>query len=151
DLDNGKKVYHHYDIAAKCWFDKGHPLPKARPLYNLVNLATNPRPVLLVEGCKCAAAATQLGILATLLGGSSGIGAADLSPLEGRDVSSWADNDDPGRDCMEKASGLLQDLGATVCGVQISSGKPVGWDLADAVAEGMIADEILSLINAARL
>ncbi len=52
---------------------------------------------------------------------------------------------------MEKADDLLQEIGCTIYEVRIPDGKAVGWDLADAVAEGMTAEEIISLINAARL
>lgn len=154
DKRDGKKEFFPYDLRGQKWFsDKaGHPLPKPRPLFNLFELRSNGGPVLFLEGEKCAVAAGELGILATtMLGGTNGIGAADFSPLEGRTVYLWPDNDEPGRACMEKVGALLQDLGATIYEVRIPDGKAVGWDLADAVAEGMTAEEILSLINSARL
>ena len=72
-----------------------------RPLYGLDLLAANPqRPVVVVEGEKAThAARTALAdthVVMTWSGGGQ-VTHADLSPLTGRDVTVWPDNDDAGR------------------------------------------------------
>ena len=72
------------------WRWLSFPIP--RPLYGLDRLAkADPQlTVLVVEGEKCADAATQLGsqgfVTVTWSGGSHAIGKADWEPLRGRDV-----------------------------------------------------------------
>lgn len=73
-------------------------LKKPRILYNLHLLASNPtRPVLVVEGCKCASVSypdlSEQFILTTWPGGTNAISKIDIRPLYGREVVIWPDDD----------------------------------------------------------
>ena len=73
-------------------------LKKPRILYNLHLLAANPdKPVLVVEGCKCASVDVpglrDRFILTTWPGGTNGIPKVDMRPLFNRKVIIWPDND----------------------------------------------------------
>ncbi|MGZ6673838.1 MAG: AAA family ATPase, partial [Solirubrobacteraceae bacterium] len=114
----------------------GNPkLPSGpRPLYNLPAILKSSGPVILVEGEKCAEALNALGYVATTsIGGAGGVGKADWSPLKGRDIVRWADNDKAGAKWMEDTKALLQAAGVgAIRDVAIPSGKPDKWDCADA-------------------
>jgi putative DNA primase/helicase len=75
--------------------------PKPRPLYGLDRLAARPKaPVVVTEGEKAADAAALLlldHVAVTSPGGSKAAKAADWSPLAGRHVVIWPDNDAPGQ------------------------------------------------------
>jgi putative DNA primase/helicase len=116
---------------------------KPRPLYRLDVLAANPDAgVILVEGEKTADAAQRmLGdsvIVTTWPGGSKAVTQTDWTPLEGRRVIIWPDNDQPGRDAAEW---VKRTHGQSFI-VTPPPGKPVGWDLADAETEGWTGDTI---------
>ncbi len=91
------------------WRMKGFPDP--HPLYNLDQLAARPDdPVLVVEGEKSADAAKELFpdcVVTTAMHGAKSVGKADLSPLLGRDVLIWPDNDDAGH-------GYAREIGETL-------------------------------------
>ena len=110
--------------------------PAPRPLYNLHKLTANPdAPVLVTEGEKSADAAAPLfpnHICIAWCGGTNNTHTADWSPLSGRTVILWPDNDDPGRQCMAKLAPRLQRLGCTVSIVNPPTNTPPKWDLADA-------------------
>jgi putative DNA primase/helicase len=114
--------------------------PAPRPLYRLHDLAaSNDMPVLIAEGEKAAdAGATLLTSHVSIgwCGGTAGISHTDWSPLAGRTVILWPDNDDPGRKCMAKLGPRLQQLGCTVSVFVPPAGCPEKWDLADALAAG---------------
>lgn len=121
-----------------------------RPLYGLDRLAKLPGAVvLLVEGEKCADAAHRaLGKTIACVswpGGTNAWRRVDWSPLNGRKVILWPDNDLPGKLCMfgsidlgtgEMKHGLafkLEKLGARIAFVHPPQDKAPGWDVADAL------------------
>lgn len=128
-----------------------------RPLYNLDQLAQNPEmPVMLGEGEKAANALAILfpnHVATTTMGGSNGARKADLTPLYGRTVYIWPDNDDAGtkyasdvietlRQHDEKApifvlKKLVVEAGVHNVGPFLIPGfdAPKGHDAADALAE----------------
>jgi hypothetical protein len=111
--------------------------PAALPLLNLQQLQAKPdAPVLVVEGEKTADAATRLlpsCVVTTWAGGCKATGKTDWTPLAGRKVTLWPDNDDVGRDAMQAVAALLQKVGAaSVKVVANPPDAPAGWDLADA-------------------
>lgn len=93
------------------WKFKAPPAP--RPLYGLPSLASFPdAPALLVEGEKAAEAAALLlpGYpLLTWQGGAQAVDKADFSPLAGRVVWIWPDNDEAGQ---KAADALVKSLRA---------------------------------------
>jgi hypothetical protein len=111
-------------------------MPPPRPLYGLAELAAFPaRPVLLVEGEKKIAGARDHvtgHVIMTWPGGSNAVAHIDFSPLKGRDVALWPDNDEPGRKAMRAVADRLTDA-RSVKGVKLPDGLPDGWDLGDAV------------------
>jgi hypothetical protein len=120
------------------WLAKGLPAP--RPLYGVDKLAKRPdAPVILVEGEKTAnAAAKQLSdyVAVTWAGGAKGIQYADFSPLKGREVTMWPDNDDAGKAAMTSLVPILKQHGAKkIRQVQVPDSLPKKWDLADSVPD----------------
>lgn len=111
--------------------------PLLRPLYRLPEIVTC-QTIVLVEGEKCAQALAELGIDATtaMQGAEAPIEKTDWSPIQGKSVIIWPDNDKPGFDYAGKVSSHLRMLGCTVTIVHIPEGKPMKWDAADCVAEG---------------
>lgn len=131
--------------GARQWCLQSFPEP--RPLLGLQDLAAKPgAPVLIVEGEKCRAAGAgawpQYAVV-SWPGGTNGIGKVDWSPLAGRDVVLWPDADEVGDRAM---TGSVNDAGDVRFGVGFhlnrvgvrririvdTSGRPKGWDVADA-------------------
>jgi putative DNA primase/helicase len=123
-----------HDPSKRDPFDSHWPAP--RPLYNLHKLTANPdATVLITEGEKSADAAAPLfpdHVCIAWCGGTNNTHTADWSPLSGRTVTLWPDNDDPGRQCMAKLAPRLQRIGCTVSIVNPPPNTPPKWDLADA-------------------
>jgi putative DNA primase/helicase len=108
-----------------------------RPLLTAEPLTQRPdAPVLVVEGEKTWEAARRLfpsAIACTWSGGCKAITKTDWSPLQGRKVVLWPDNDPPGQSAMDElAQRLLGLLDTTVRMVANPPDAPEGWDLADA-------------------
>ncbi|WBL34036.1 hypothetical protein O5O51_04865 [Sinirhodobacter sp. HNIBRBA609] len=160
------KFFLPYDVLTGAW-----SAPEHRPLYRLDDLvaANENRPVILVEGEKCADALAGLGFVATTtFGGAQAAHKADLSPLRGREVIIWPDKDEPG---LKHAEGLAltlhrdfdtqpkiiptSDLALHKLtypggdGPDASLAYPKGWDAADAVAEGWTVGQIKKLAQLA--
>ena len=116
-------------------------LPEPRPLYNLPSLAAAPddAPVLLVEGEKTADAAQVLFphcAVLTWSGGANAVGKADWSPLAGRNITIWPDNDEPGFKAALEIVSLLKSTADSVHIVLPSASLPEKWDVADPAPEG---------------
>jgi putative DNA primase/helicase len=101
--------------------------------------------VVLVEGEKCAAAVIAAGIPATTwAGGAAALHKTDFSPLAGKIVVLWPDNDDPGRRAIESITKILIPITKGISIVQIPPDRKEGWDAADTTT-----DEILRLVSTA--
>lgn len=128
---------------------------KPRPLYNLNKIIEDQnKTVLIVEGEKTADAAAKFFPHVTVtcwMGGASGIKSIDLTPLYGRKIVYWPDNDythaykdndkagqikpfheQPGNNAMLSISELLGDKCPVQKWVKNPEGAPCGWDVADA-------------------
>ncbi|PJK15321.1 hypothetical protein CO613_01015 [Lysobacteraceae bacterium NML07-0707] len=92
-------------------------------LYRLPELlAADPaRPVWMVEGESCADALAKLAVTVTTTGAADSAGTADLSPLAGRHVIIWPDNDKPGGKYAEALRARLAAIGCTVEAVEVAS------------------------------
>jgi len=116
-------------------------LPEPRPLYNIPNiLAFNT--VVWAEGEKCADALNSMGFAATCTIGGAGMLSErvahkfDFSPLEGKDLILWPDNDKAGRDLAALVERLAKEAGAkSTLMLRAPFGKPEKWDAADALDE----------------
>jgi hypothetical protein len=86
-------------------------IPKPWPIYRPEHLGETEEPTLVVEGEKCVEALWELGIVATTSAGGAGNGKhSDWTPLAGRDVVLWPDNDAepfPGQKHMEEIGNIL--------------------------------------------
>lgn len=114
----------------------GH-FSKPRPCFHLERLKDYPdKPVLITEGEKaCDAAQLLLSgyVCITWHGGAQAWKHADFSPLSGKTVLLWPDNDAIGIDCMQKLAQVLVDPAGLACKVRIidPSGQEPGADAAD--------------------
>jgi len=138
--------------GADGWRWKAPPAP--RPLYGLHRLAAHPAaPVLVVEGEKVADAAAQAFpdlVPIAWLGGAQAVAKADWSALQGRRVAIWPDNDQPGRKAAADVAQAATAAGAAhVALVDVPADWPDGWDLADALPEGVTAGTLRDLLNEA--
>ena len=157
----GGKFFLPYDVACKEW-----KVPKTRPIYNLdkISAADAATPVIVVEGEKCADALERLGFLTTTtFGGSNAVAKSDLSPLLGRQVYIWPDNDLPGRKYADALIGVFcETLKMRAFRIPISNdflskatertgnhGFAKGWDAADAVAQGWTRKDVEKLLGLA--
>jgi uncharacterized protein (DUF927 family) len=134
-------------------------LPDPRPLLRLDELSQRlDAPVVLCEGEKAADAAAELmpSYVATCWpNGSNSWHKADLTPLKGRAVLLWSDNDSSGQSCMEAVAEKLCEIGAA--SVQaialdvfkrkptLKNGKPTfakggQWDDGDDAADALAKD-----------
>jgi Protein of unknown function (DUF3631) len=107
------------------------------PLYGIERLTGSPS-VVVVEGEKAAEALLAAGTQAvgTVTGASSTPGATPLAELTGRHVYLWPDADPVGRTHMAAVAERLAGVASAVSMVEPPEGVPLGWDAADAVAEG---------------
>lgn len=149
-------------------------LQPKRPLLNLDKLAAQPdAPVVVCEGEKAADAAASLlpdHIATCWPNGSKAWNKSDFTPLKGRTVLLWPDNDEPGLTCMLALDEHLNMLGAkTVRQVSVSimhkrpimTGSkptfidggtwPVGADAADAQANSWTAKHLAALLRTGEL
>ncbi|WP_338509680.1 DUF927 domain-containing protein [Pseudomonas poae] len=147
-------------------------LLEPRPLLRLDELAQRAdAPVVLCEGEKAADAAAELmpeHVATCWPNGSNSWHKADLTPLKGRDVVLWPDNDASGKACMDAVELKLNELGATsvqrvsldIFKLKPSSteGKPTlikggkwadGDDAADALAKGWTPGHVAELVRSA--
>jgi hypothetical protein len=163
--------------------------PEPRPLYGLYELAQNPdKPVLLIEGEKCADAGH--GLLkdwinsVTWSGGTNAVDKTDWLPLAlakqtiyafpdcdakrqklskqekeaGVDPASkplLPENEQPGTKAMLRAYALIKQHNPNVdfrmVRIPAPGSMPDGWDIADAIQEGMSVEEIKQMILDAKL
>lgn len=133
--ENGRrrKAFRPWDATRQCY-----KAPEHRPLYNLPQVVRQPE-IVLTEGEKCADALNAAGICATtaMNGSNAPVEQTDWSPLAGRKVVIWPDNDAPGLAYAEGARTAIMMAGAISCTIlHPPAGKPEKWDAADAAAEG---------------
>jgi 5S rRNA maturation endonuclease (ribonuclease M5) len=120
-----------------------------RPLYRLPEI-TAASEVVLVEGEKCAQALADIGIMSTtaMMGAKAPIGKTDWSPLAGKTVIVWPDNDKAGIEYAKTVSERLISMGCRVLGIEPRSDKPEKWDAADCIKEG---EDTAAIIAGAKL
>ena len=132
DPPGGKKQFRPWDAKRR----KMAP-PDPRPLYNQPGIA-RASAVVLVEGEKSAQALIDAGLCATtaMHGANASVDKTDWSPLAGKTVLLWPDNDEPGLQYAHMAAQAVLRAGASSCDILIPpADRPRGWDAADAWAE----------------
>lgn len=148
----GEKVIRPWDHKRSDWkWPEG-----IRPLFNLHKIRTSPDPIILVEGEKCADRLNDMGYTATTMpGGANAARVIDWTPLRGRSVIRWADNDHPLPDRAVAQEKWVETTRSHLEAVDVRAvrdvalpgqAKPDGWDCADATDV-----EIDELLEAARL
>lgn len=114
------------------------------PLYNLLDVLERPNaPVLIVEGEKACDAAKTIPELAhfvpvTYQSGAKAWKKSDWTPLKGRQVFLWPDNDQAGHEQFYDLARMLN-LDQMCAGVKVAvipKKFPEKWDLADVLPEG---------------
>lgn len=133
--------------------------PSRLILYGLPRLRSTPMrdPVFVVEGEKAADALISVGFAATTWpGGASGkkkssyrdtcmLMRTDMSPLRGRNLILWPDNDEVGRIAMLVIADRLRGE-ANIKIVNLPEQLPDKWDAADAVESGWTQEKISDYI-----
>ncbi|WP_370143096.1 AAA family ATPase [Bradyrhizobium yuanmingense] len=110
--------------------------PPVRPIYHLPEVSKSDV-VVLVEGEGKADALATFGVVTTsLMGGANAVAKTDWTPLQGKTVVVWPDNDAPGRNFCTDATAALLSIGCKVFVVQIPADKPEKWDCANCIREG---------------
>ena len=106
-----------------------------KPLYRLHELAARQDSVYVAEGETCADALAAVGILATTSGGADSADAADWTPLAGRAITIWPDNDDAGQRYASAVAAKLLALGCVVRIIDVAAlNLPPKGDVADWLA-----------------
>ena len=140
--------------SGRKWIWKDPP-ESPLPLYHQADLANRPTaPVLLVEGEKAADHAPEVlpnYVTTTWPHGAKAVENVDFSPLKGRVVTAWPDNDESGHKCMKKAAELVALAGAArVHLVDPPKALPPKWDLADELPEGWDENAVAEMVASAR-
>ncbi|RZU43459.1 DUF3631 domain-containing protein [Edaphobacter modestus] len=118
------------------------------PLYGLSTLSCDGA-VWVVEGERDADSLAAFGLPAVTSGGSSTDEAADWTPLAGREVVIWPDNDEAGRSYGERVARKLGTLGTSVSCIDVGSlGLGEKEDCSDWLARHRYAcaDDVRALI-----
>lgn len=141
-----KFLVHH---GADGGFVLGAP-PKPWPIYNRKRIQDAAR-VVVVEGEKCVHALHAIGVVATTsLSGAGNGDKADWTPLAGKKVYIWPDNDPAGTIYAEAVVAKLEAV-RPQCEVYVLDpsglGLGVGGDVADFIAEGATAEEVWCVLT----
>ena len=122
--------------------------PDPRPLYNIPGI-TSAKKIILVEGEKSADSLIAYGLTATtaMFGANAPINKTDWSPLIGKEVVIWPDNDEAGVEYGQKVAAHLIKVASFVSLITPPKHKPDKWDAFDAVAENF---NIRSLFETAK-
>lgn len=130
-------------------------IPEPRILYNLDKLSTlSDKPILVCEGEKAAEAAEILFpeyVVTTSTNGARSPHKTDWSPVKGREVMIWPDNDQSGFAYADSVAQLCLKSGAvSVHAVQVPADFKEGWDLADPLPKGINSENLKVLMSEAR-
>lgn len=152
ETEKGKEIVPWIPDGGK-WRAKAMPTP--RPLYRLPQLvARKDAPVLIVEGEKTADKAAELfpdHAVTTNAGGCKAWKQSDWTPLAGRTVVIWPDNDDPGRIFAKNvAERALKDGAKSVAVVEMTEQWPEKWDIADELPPIFFPQDLEEMLAEAR-
>jgi len=117
---DGRKVIRPFKLNGVGYVFGEPRYPAGKPLYNLHVIAAQPDALIwITEGEKDADRLVKLGAVATTSGGASSAEAADWSPLRGRRVCIFRDNDEAGKDYARRLSMTLAALECDVSTVDV--------------------------------
>lgn len=125
-----------------------------RPLYGLQELAARPSALVVVtegeKACKAARTLLRSAVVVTSPNGAKAAGHADWQPLNGRTVTIWPDADFAGNEYAAEVEREVTAAGAASVRVAVPEpGVKVGWDAADALADGWDEQRALAFIAGA--
>lgn len=129
-----KKTFQPWDVAKRKYTH-----PDVRPLYNLPNIVRAPE-IVLCEGEKAADALIAQNIDATTAmgGANTKLEQVDWTPLRGRKILIWPDNDNAGRAYAERLKPHLEAEGVLAVSIlAVPHTRPEKWDAADATDEDL--------------
>lgn len=165
DFADGSKMVVPMHWAGDSW--RNGTLADNRPLYNMHKIP-EAKSLVIVEGCKTAAAMEQYfpnSTIVTWQGGSNAVLKTDWTPISNKerviiipdaDMKTDPHNgqpipweEQPGMKAATQIAKILFDQGCTVYFVntQSQASKKDGWDMADALAEGWEKSKVLEFIN----
>lgn len=139
------------------WARKGMEGPQ--PVYNLPELLQRPKALVIIsEGEKCADAVKSAFpdcVSITWAGGTNAVNKTDFSPVEDRDVVIFPDNDEPGLAAANALTAILIKKGAkrvrlldiAALGACISEDVPRGYDVADAIRDGLTSGRFKTILE----
>ncbi len=112
--------------------DGSKGMPEVRPLYNLPSIIHSSS-VIIAEGEKSADALIKTGYNATTAmgGANTPLDKTDFTPLSGKDITLWPDNDAIGKRYAEKLYHHLKDKAKSIRIIDIPKDTPSKWDAAD--------------------
>ncbi|WP_265031306.1 AAA family ATPase [Wolbachia endosymbiont (group A) of Tiphia femorata] len=144
--ENGKDIIYVYFYNANryyAWSSK----TCTKPLFNIPKIIKSNR-VVVVKGEKCAEKLTNQGITATtvMFGIDDSIDETDFSPLNGKHIIIWPDNNKAGKQYAEKIANKLSNLKCSI--LNIPEDKKGGWNAIDAIAEKIDINQLLISNNA---
>lgn len=150
DTGDGKKLTPQVMWVAK---DDGEltwayaPFKSPKPMYGLDTMSAE-GPVWLAEGEKAVDALRRMigGNVLGWPGGVDGVKSVDWSPIAGREVVMWRDNDPQGLRCAEAIRDRASASSFKIVGGETD--KVGGWDAADAEVEGWDGDRVMSWSSA---
>jgi hypothetical protein len=119
-------------------------MPSPRPLYRMPDII-RVEEVVLAEGEKSADALVAAGFEATTAmgGANTDLSLVDWTPIKGKRVVVWPDNDSAGLAYGRRVCALMKGLGCEVRVVGAFPARAKGWDAADALDEGLDVGAIL--------
>ena len=132
DPPGRRKIFRPYNVKTG-----KYEAPDPRPLYNIPSILKSDV-VILCEGEKCAEALVKQGYCATtaMNGANAPVDKTDWSPLDGKDVYIWPDNDQAGKDYAQRAAQALKNTSVKSVRMLVPpEKKPDKWDAADAADE----------------
>jgi putative DNA primase/helicase len=130
--DKGRKGIYPLRFSNGAWELKEPKFTNGKPIYNIHELS-EANLVFFVEGEACVDALKKYGIVATTSGGATSHEKADFSPLAGKTIFIWPDNDMPGCEHAKAVATQLLDLGCNVEKIAIDtldlpkSGDVIDW------------------------
>jgi len=161
DGHGGKQVLPFYYTMGNKWKCKRPDLQKF-PLYGVEKLDGNDLPFMIVEGEKCADQTVEGYVLLSWLGGSKNVDKVDWKVLEGREGIIFPDidqkrtesghlkkfEDQPGMSAALKIKGYLPQCKIlNIKAVQKRLSTSDGWDVADAIEEGVNVPELIQAVG----
>jgi putative DNA primase/helicase len=127
---------------------------EGRPLFGVCELLVRPdAPVLIVEGERKVDAARRLFpdyIAVSPMNGAKSPHKTDWTPVAGHPAVVWPDHDEAGAGFARASARLATDAGAVSAAiVKVPQNWPEGWDLADALPDGVTRQTLAQLLTEA--